>query len=173
MDHISLYTQAYEQLNRLTPLKFDCGQLCKKVCCGERDANEGMWLFPGEEELLAGEESFVIRPLERQLENGRSLWWMRCSGGCYRALRPLSCRIFPLTPYLTKQEIILIDIDPRAKSICPLAAGRESLLPDFVRKVGQVCRGLAREPEIKDFIRILSGELDEYRKMARLFGRNL
>lgn len=172
MDNIRLYTKAYEQLNRITPLRFDCGQLCNQVCCRGTD-NAGMWLFPGEEEILAKETSFEIRPMERQLLNGKLLLWIVCRGKCNRESRPLSCRIFPLLPRLTEKDIIAIDIDPRAKGICPLARGRDQLQMEFVRKVGQVCRELAREPEIKEFIGILTKEVEEYRWLVGLFGREL
>lgn len=175
MNNIILYTEAYKQLNKVTPLKFDCGQLCNKICCqGLEEA--GMWLFPGEEELLTREISFEIRPMERQLVSGRFLQWMDCHGKCSREFRPLSCRIFPLAPFLTKKDIITIDIDPRAKRICPLAEGREQLQQEFVRKVGQVCRELAREPEIREFIGVMTQEMEEYQGMVQQFrahGRDL
>jgi hypothetical protein len=172
MDNILTYTKAYGQLNRLTPLKFDCGKLCNQACCqGSEDA--GMWLFPGEEEILAGETSFEIRPMKRQLLNGKFLQWGICHRSCNREMRPLSCRIFPLVPFLTEKNIIVIDIDPRAKGICPLAGGRDQLQVEFVRKVGQICRELAQEPEIWEFIGILTKEVEEYRRVAQLFGRDL
>ena len=159
-----LYTRAYQLLNHCTPLRYDCGRLCDGICC--RGEN-GMWLFPGEEELLKGEPSFEIKRLEWGLSTGRSLYWLGCQGTCNRELRPLACRIFPLGPYL-KQDMVTVDIDPRGKGLCPLAEGRHKLQPEFIRKVGRVCRELATDPEIKEFIRLWTEDMEEFRKIGAL-----
>jgi hypothetical protein len=162
----TLYTWAYQQLNRCTPLRYDCGRLCDRICCRGED---GMWLFPGEEELLRAEPSFTIEPLKWGLSNGRQLYWLTCTGQCHRELRPLSCRIFPLGPYL-KRDLVTVAIDPRAKGLCPLAEGRHRLQREFFRTVGRVCRELAREPELKEFIGIWTEEMEDYHKIRDLFG---
>ena len=168
----TLYFQAYHQLERCTPLKFDCGRLCGKICCQARDDSEGMWLFPGEETVLAGAETFIIQPTGRTLSNGRILYWLNCTGDCRRATRPLACRIFPLTPRLDR-NVVTMEIDPRAKHLCPLAAGRECLQWEFVRKAGRACRELAKEPEILEYFGILTAEIAGFRQVARLLGREL
>jgi hypothetical protein len=165
MDRKSLYTRAYQQLNRCTPLRFDCGRLCDRVCCRGED---GMWLFPGEEELLLAEPSFTIKSLEWGLPGGRSLFWLTCQGECRRELRPLSCRIFPLAPYL-KKDLVTVAIDPRAKGLCPLAEGRQKLQPGFIRMVGRVCRELAREPEIIEFFKLWNEEMEQCNRIEALF----
>jgi hypothetical protein len=173
MNHFqNRYLQAYNQLGHCTPLKFDCGRLCRKNCCQARDDSEGMWLFPGEEVALAGEKNFVIQPTGRRLSNGRTLYWVNCFGECRREARPLACRIFPLTPRL-KRDLVTVEIDPRAICICPLAEGRGSLQTEFVRKVGRVCRELAKDPEVFDYLGILTAEIAEFRQVARLLGREL
>lgn len=44
--------KALDELEAVTPLKpFNCGRLCSARCCSG-DENDGMGLFPGEEELL-------------------------------------------------------------------------------------------------------------------------
>ena len=69
-----------------TPLRSDCGQLCGAACCqADEDGQGGMYLFPGEEALLHGEDS-DFAPI------------YTCDGTCARENRPLACRIFPLTP---------------------------------------------------------------------------
>lgn len=128
-----------------------------------------MWLFPGEEELVRAEPTFVVEPLEWGLASGRTLYWMTCRGDhCNRDLRPLSCRIFPLGPYL-KKEIVTVDIDSRAKGLCPLSEGRHKLQPEFVRTVGRVCRELVREPEIREFFALWTEEMEDFRQVGELF----
>jgi hypothetical protein len=168
----NLYWQAYLQFKRCTPLKFDCGRLCGKICCQARDDSEGMWLFPGEETLYADADNFVIRPTGRTLAGGRILYWLSCTGDCRRTARPLACRFFPLTPSLNR-DMVTVAIDPRARNLCPLAEGRQCLQQEFVRKVGRVCRELAQEPEIREYLGIVTAELAEFRQVARLLGREL
>jgi hypothetical protein len=127
-----------------------------------------MWLFPGEEELLREEASFTIQPLEWSLSNGRSVFWLTCQGECQRELRPLSCRIFPLAPYL-KQDLVTVDIDLRAKGLCPLAESRQKLQPEFIRTVGRVCRELAREPEVIEFFKVWNEAMEDFRKIREMF----
>lgn len=162
------YYRVYRELNRCTPLKFDCGKLCNQACCRGTEEN-GMWLFPGEEELFEEVTAFKIRPTGRELPGGRTLKWLVCQGVCSRMMRPLSCRIFPLTPFLNDKGFVMVDVDPRAKSICPLAKGKDFLQPEFVRTVAWVCRELAKEPDILEYYRVLTAEIQEYRDVAGIF----
>lgn len=132
-----------------------------------------MWLFPGEEELLIQETSFKIQPTGLKLKNGRPLQWLICAGECVRRIRPLACRLFPLTPYLNQKGILTTIIDPRSKSLCPLAQEPERLQREFIQTANRVCRQLAREPEILEFIEILTTQIEDYRKLAGLFGQDL
>ena len=59
-DKIYLIKKAYELLDRVTPLTYDCGKLCGGRCC-KGDGNTGMWLFPYEEEILKDIDSFETR----------------------------------------------------------------------------------------------------------------
>lgn len=163
------YEWAYQKLNRLTPLPLDCGSLCNQACCQGTEEN-GMWLFPGEDELFFDEPSFLIQPTGRFFSSGRSLNLLVCSGNCCRELRPLSCRIFPLVPYINSKELVMVDIDPRAKPICPITKEKGQLQPDFVRTVTKVCRELSKEPEVWEFLKMVTEEIEEYRKLGRLFG---
>lgn len=127
-----------------------------------------MWLFPGEEELLRTEPAFQIELLESGLPNGRRLFWLTCQGECPREWRPLACRIFPLAPFV-KKDLVTVDIDPRAKRLCPLAEGRQKLQPEFIRTVGRVCRDLAREPEIMEFFKLWNEAMEDFIKIGKLF----
>lgn len=83
---------------------------------------------------------------------------------CDRHLRPLSCRIFPLTPYKKPANRLQIIIDPRAKVMCPLAKTMDidELDERFVETVGYIFRVMEKNSEIRCFIEDLSGLLDEY-----------
>ncbi len=97
-----------------------------------------------------------------------------CNGECQRDFRPLSCRIFPLTPYITDNDILTIKIDPRARSVYPLAtySDRRRLNQDFVKNVRRVFQALIKDDEIKEFIVKLSGILDDYSDLRSTFDKN-
>ena len=58
---MELYRYLYRLLDLETPLKArDCGKLCNGACCEESDEGEGMYLFPGEEKLFSGKESWYL-----------------------------------------------------------------------------------------------------------------
>ncbi|MBQ6608720.1 MAG: hypothetical protein IJH69_06405, partial [Firmicutes bacterium] len=52
--------EIYEMLNRYELLDYDCGRLCGTACCtaggSYGDENMGIYLLPGEEELLKDED---------------------------------------------------------------------------------------------------------------------
>lgn len=163
-----IYLEAYRLLDSVTPLGIlDCGQLCGKSCCtdhGREDA--GMYLFPGEEVMYTSSTDWLrIEPsaFVYGSDNRQALIAM-CPGRCVRSLRPLSCRIFPLVPYWKEQRPVQLLIDPRAKSMCPLARvyPLEAFNLKFVETVGYVMRVLARFASIKAFLKEQSELLDEY-----------
>ncbi len=176
MDQFSLYQTAYQILNKSTPLRFDCGKLCNRACCQnlacdiEAGEDSGMYLFPGEEHMIQEAVSkgapvfFDIIPVHFEFNPHIPISLATCKGQCDRNLRPLACRIFPLTPYLTEKDILVIRIDPRAIPICPLADDlkHNKLHPDFVNNVRKACRILITDPLIKDYIAGLSRMFDEY-----------
>ncbi|NLW47032.1 MAG: hypothetical protein GXY86_06815 [Firmicutes bacterium] len=168
---IELYSKAYRILDQVTPLTTDCGLLCSKACCDGGEDDLGMYLFPGEELIISDLSYFRIMPTEIQLQNGCHLLLINCDGKCDRSFRPLSCRIFPLTPYLTYQQTLTLDMDIRANGICPLVSDKKAppLNPDFIKAVRKALRLLAKDPEILNFIEILSRILDEYAQLPDLF----
>ena len=111
--------RASKLLEKVTPLGADCGKLCEKACC-QGDDKTGMWLLPGEAELLGNIEGFNIQPC--QDNTGFPL--LVCDGKCIRKYRPFACRIYPFFPLVIEQEPgcqeVEIICDPRAGS-CPLA----------------------------------------------------
>jgi hypothetical protein len=160
MDKKKLYLQVYRLLELVTPLKKDCGTLCNKACCQGIDHESGMYLFPGEEELLDSSDFLTIKPVT-SIEESKLL--AICNGTCDRYKRPLACRVFPLTPYITPKDLLTIKMDPRANHLCPLARclERSELNPDFIKKVRQGMQLLLSDPEIKEFVFTLSRWLDE------------
>ncbi len=149
-----LLIRARELLENLTPLKTNCGLLCGGACCeADEDGQGGVLLFPGEAELLKGESWTEILPSPMPV-NGIDYGMSVCSGRCDRSMRPLGCRIFPLTPVFTKDGRLKVRTDRRAWAMCPLMpAGIRGLYPDFVSAVQEALTFIAADPEGEAFLR--------------------
>jgi len=168
MTKIEIYKKAYDILENFTPLRLDCGILCGKACCQDpEDEGAGMYLFPGEEIVYSPQPDWLtIKKVYWTANSHRKVYLATCNGVCDRSIRPLACRIFPLTPYIGPTDILQIKVDIRAKPICPLAQqGRKSLNVDFIQKVRAAIQILIKDPDIKDFIRELSSVLDDYTRL--------
>ena len=155
--------RAYALLEQCTPLTTDCGAVCGGRCCRESADSEGMLLFPGEEVLLAEVDGYTIRPAD-----GGHL--LTCGGTCDRSRRPLSCRIFPLFPYVTDSGRVRAVYDPRGYRMCPLVreCAHVPLDRDFVRAVRRVGRILMADPACAAFLRQNSREIDELNRLVGL-----
>ncbi len=160
-----LYKKAYRLLAHSTPLKFDCGLLCSSKCCSG-DSDMGMCLYPGEEVLLDSREDFLC--IRKDKIQNTDVLFAVCEGKCQRKFRPLACRIFPYVPYIDESGRLTVIEDPRAKYLCPLLMEFTDLKIDktFKRNVINAFRFLIRDEEIRQFIRLLSRVLDEYRKLT-------
>lgn len=166
--HISkIYKSIYKFYGDSTPLLVDCGKLCGGACC-ESDDNEetGMYLFPGEEVIFKNNPDFKIVPSEF-IYNGKRANILICKGHCDRNIRPLSCRIFPVIPYIKNETFELI-FDPRAKSICPLLelGDFSQLDSEFIKKSKKVVILLLKFKETKAFLEGLTDILDDYFKFC-------
>jgi len=159
-----LYKKAYRMLNTSTPLNYDCGLLCKNKCC-KGDSNKGMILFPGEEIMHVNNSFLVIE--EKDFSNFKVLF-ATCNGNCDRNLRPLSCRIFPLVPYINKDGLLRIINDPRARYLCPLLMGIDEIKISafFKRNVRRVFQLLSWDCDIKEYLINLSVILEEYMRFT-------
>jgi len=155
--------RAYRMLEDITPLHTDCGELCKGACCKGGD-EDGMWLFPGEKELLESMNADFTYP------NGEANIVV-CKGSCDRKLRPLSCRIFPLFPVVRawsrtgnpKADAVF---DIRALRVCPLAKDdSESIDTAFRHRVRAAAKMLCRDREMREFLEERSEELAEMAKL--------
>ena len=167
INKFKLYSQAYAVLSKVTPLYGNCGELCDAACCKGGD-EAGMYLFPGEEAMYATLPDWLkIEQSDFEYADGKFAKIAICNGICDRALRPLSCRLFPLTPYFERGELKII-IDPRAKSICPIAKTTDvgQLSPEFVRRAEYATRFLAYNSDIYTFMRSLSEMIDEVKRFT-------
>ena len=159
---------AREHLRDLTPLKSDCGRICGAACCrplqeGGAGENTGMLLFPGEEEAYTDCASWTIQATAQGL-------MVICNGVCRREERPLSCRIFPLLPVFRNGKIHAVT-DQRAKAVCPLARqGRSALDPAFREAVREAGEQLAGDKEQAAFLRRLTEEQEELKRLRMEFG---
>lgn len=173
MEKKPLYELIYTKLNKVTPLQRDCGLLCTRACCqGSDHETLGMYLFPGEEAMFIGnrytEDNFEIIQTDLEIlgQSGQSrkVLLLTCEGHCDRNFRPLACRFFPLIPYLNEADILKIKIDPRAKGICPLTQEKDTsaITKQFLFEVRKASQLLAKDEEVRDFIKTLSLLLDEY-----------
>ncbi len=148
MDNVLL--KAYEQLERVTPLKTDCGRLCGACCCKGSDET-GMWLLPSERDLFDGEDGFKVVGDEQSL--------LICGETCDRKKRPYACRIYPLFPFVYERDgeiEIEVKFDPRS-SACPLSATETTLNYSFIRAVRRSAKYLCRDSAIREYL-ISTGE---------------
>lgn len=152
--------KARQALENLTPLRTDCGRICQGACChADEDGQGGMLLFPGEETLYQPCPNWAQLTPSKEFP-GQYLF--TCNGTCERALRPLSCRIFPLTPRVRAGKLI-VEPDVRAWPVCPLMEhGRNGMLPAFVSAVEEAMVSLCEDEACRAYIEKLSAHLAEY-----------
>lgn len=159
--------EAYERLYHKTPLGFyNCGRLCDGLCC--RGDDQGMWLFPYEEEFFKDKEGFEIC----ETEGNYGYPMVICSGECDRAERPLACRIFPLFPLVIEDngEVrIKVIYDPRA-GMCPLARQNKAIDTSFIKEIHKATRYLIRDEKIFEYMKNVSLELIEIIELQRRLG---
>lgn len=171
MNAAYIYLQLYRLFDNVTPIKGDCGKLCKKACCNGDDA--GMYLFPGEKKVYE-----LINPEWTKIESSEFTYFfdgkkksvpiLFCNGKCDRFQRPLACRIFPLTPYMKDGKLEVI-IDPRAKSVCPLAQYAEvsDFNQDFIKNIKKAFGILLTNKEFYAFMQAYSEYIAEYFKFFK------
>lgn len=171
MNPAYIYLQIYRLFDDSTPIPADCGQLCDKACCKGDDM--GMYLFPGEKAVynLLSPSWSKIEPSDlTYIYDGKvcRVPLILCNGKCDRYQRPLACRIFPLTPYLNKDGKLEVIIDPRAKSVCPMAKALhiDDFSPAFVKNIRRAFTLLIKNPRIRAFMAEYSSYIDEF---ARFF----
>ncbi len=159
-----LYEKVWNKLRQTPPLSGDCGKLCDKKCCSGTEG-DGMLLFPYEEVLYTEKDKswFHLMDSNTILSNGKRIKLLVCNGDCPREFRPLSCRIFPLTPYMNSLGRVEFMLDLRGLGICPLVFNptNNPLKESFVDKVYHAFPPLLKEDCVVEFIKILSEQYDD------------
>ncbi len=156
-NNITCIKKVYEFLEKTTPVKYDCGKICDKKCCkGER--NDGMLLFPGEEEIFRDNDNFNIYYDVRYECNA-----IICNGPCDRNERPLSCRIFPYFIYSDNEKGKLsVAPDIRAIDFCPLLAEKYELDRNFLRTLRISALKLSENQDMIDFVKKITKKLTDF-----------
>ncbi len=158
----------YRMFEGITPLSGDCGSLCGARCCqgGDRD---GMWLLPGEEEILKNAGFLELHRTEDHT-------YVVCAGRCDRELRPIACRIFPYfpVPYRTRTGRFGVRAMPdvRALSTCALfEKGAPSVSPAFRRAVRRAGIVMLRDRRLRRWLRESGDFLQEIARVRALLDR--
>ena len=157
---------ARDLLENVTPLPTDCGAFCSAACCKDDPDYEtsGMLLFPGEEALYDNPAAKMWMALSPSglAHEGKPVPLLSCKLPCPRGMRPLACRLFPLTPYV-KGDKLTVRIDVRARPVCPLCdSGLAGPLPPPRRSPFQALRILWAQPKQRAYLYTLTEHLKEY-----------
>lgn len=154
MAHIP-YEKLYRLLENVTPLTEDCGRLCGSKCCTEWESGVGVYLLPGEEQLLRDRAwcEVVELPPEEHPFPGVESYLMLCRGDCPRPQRPLFCRTFPLAAILEGDEIKMV-FDDDGLMVCPLIklGEVEQLNPEFISQVETVWKELLLVEPVRAYV---------------------
>lgn len=150
--------KAYELLENVTPLPYDCGSLCSNRCCMGSD-HDGMILFPGENIYFENREGYSV-----YRDENYSMSAVNCHGKCDRQTRPLACRIFPYMFYVTDDPMKKVTVAPdiRAPAMCDILKYNIETDRDFMRKMRMTAKVLAQDPEMYEFIRKLTELLTDF-----------
>ena len=167
MNAAEFYREIYKIIGDATPIGVDCGQLCKCACC-EGDDETGMYLFPGEKKLYAGDSGWfeIMKSEFCYVTHGKSIFTdlFVCKKFCDMEKRPLGCRIFPLLPYVSISGELSVILDPRGRGLCPLTVMElTDLDSDFCRRIERVGKILMKFDATREFLYALSRLADEYR----------
>lgn len=173
MKYKRLYNKVLKKLGNVTPLQFDCGKLCGAKCCSGTE-NDGMLLFPGEEYLYHDKDWCSVKDTHITLSDGYVVKLLVCNGKCPRDERPLSCRIFPLMPYINEQGRVDFRIDLRGLGICPLAQNTEEhpIQDEFVDGLYKAFPPLLKDEKVVEFIEVLSNQYDDTVNIIEKFTDN-
>ena len=135
-----------------------------------------MLLFPGEEVLYPAHalpEGWAVRDSEIHIpERSDPIRLLVCTGQCDRRIRPISCRIFPLLPFIDGDGGLRSDPDMRAFSMCPLLSTPDAprIKPAFIKGVCTAFSLIIDEPGVRSLLAILT---EENRLTAKFHGLDL
>ena len=172
------YQKLYQLSENATPLIYDCGELCGRLCCQPgKNTNLGMYLYPGEEIMFTGREDWLEWEQREPADDyfplswGKPLYFVSCTKPCPRANRPLSCRFFPLAPHiLSDNTILLIHETMQLHYKCPLITQDKPLESDFIQMVGQCWRILLKDHRIRDLVILDSKDRELSNLQPRIVG---
>jgi len=151
----------YRLLDRVSPLDYDCGQLCGAACCScggdseEEDGTDfdmGLYLYPGEDKIHDRNDGWCKWSVEQAEEYDfpeswqGDIYFIRCKTppSCPREKRPLQCRTYPLTPHIGGNgRLYLIRNHGELPYSCPLVEKSMELNPDFIRATYTVWKPVA------------------------------
>lgn len=157
-----LYKKVWKRIDKATLLPDDCGGLCNEKCCSGTE-NDGMLLFPGEEYLYHDKDWCSIKDTNISLSDGYVIKLLVCKGKCPRDERPLSCRIFPLIPYINEFNRVDFRLDPRSLRVCPVAQ-KPDVYPVQSKFIDNLYKGfppLLKKEKVVEFIELLSEQYDD------------
>ena len=163
----------YRLLDRVSPIKYDCGTLCGAICCTCKETSEeelGIYLYPGEEKLHSRKDNWLEWTVEdaEDFEFPDSwigkIYFVKCKTPpkCPRSERPLQCRTFPLSPYISNCGVLeLIKNYEDLPYSCPLIDKDIPLNDNFIRATYTVWSHLIKDPLIYDLIEMDSRNMDK------------
>lgn len=167
----------YRLLDRVSPVDYDCGSLCSAACCTcseyEEEGEMGIYLYPGEHKVHNKKDDWLTWSVENAEDyefpdswNG-PVYFVKCKTPpfCPREKRPLQCRTYPLSPYITDEGVLeLVYNDEELPYSCPLIEEEIPLNDDFVKATYTVWAHLIRDPLIYDLVVMDSRARDEAQK---------
>ncbi|MCL2121230.1 MAG: hypothetical protein FWH28_03155 [Clostridiales bacterium] len=168
------YVAIYRLLDRVSPIRGDCGALCGQACCdcddlaadASKASDMGMYLLPGEEKVYTRREDWLtwsVDPVEYYdfPDSWRGMvYFIKCNNAphCVRKLRPIQCRTFPLAPHITKSGSFHLILNTDALPyVCPLITEQIPLNRSFIRATYTVWKRLIKDPLIYDLVKMDSG----------------
>lgn len=154
----------YKQLDKVSPVNFDCGTLCNSVCCAYdeddyQNKDLALYLLPGEELIYEDNEYFQLyyinpRELDYPYTWKDPVYLVECTNppNCDRKKRPIQCRTFPLIPHITKGKLHLILDKHEFPYQCPIIEENIKLNEDFIEETYKVWKKLITNPQVYDLI---------------------
>ncbi|MDD5823825.1 MAG: hypothetical protein PUD55_05375 [Firmicutes bacterium] len=164
------YLDIYKMLDEVSPVDYDCGELCEAACCScassianDPDEDMGIFLLPGEDKVYFRNEEWLgwssskAEDYEFPDSWHGTFYFLYCKANCHcdRALRPMQCRTFPLQPHIDFDGKLCLIYDTNDLPYsCPLIVEREKypLQEDFIKATYKAWNSLMREPKIADLI---------------------
>lgn len=165
----------YEELDKVTPVNFDCGKLCNSVCCAYdeddyRNKDLALYLLPGEELIYEDNEYFKLyyvdpRELDYPYTWKEPVFLVECTNPphCDRKKRPIQCRTFPLIPHISKKGRLQLIFDKNEFPYqCPIIEENIKLNETFIETTYKIWKKLITNPQVYDLI-----EFDSRRRENR------